>query len=70
MRNIVNALFVWQGTVLLVRRGPHRRAYSNLWSFPGGYVEDRETLNEVIVRELSEEVAETPTNFISLGTIP
>ena len=69
MRNIVNALFVRQGTVLLARRGPHRRAYSNLWSFPGGHVEDGETLNEALVRELREEVGVTPTSYIPLGTI-
>jgi 8-oxo-dGTP diphosphatase len=69
MRNIVNALFVRQGTVLLARRGPNRRAYSNLWSFPGGHVEDGETLTEALVRELREEVGVIPTGYTPLGTI-
>jgi len=69
MRNIVNALFVRQGAVLLARRSPHRQAYFNLWSFPGGHVEEGEALNEALVRELREEVGVTPTDYKPLGTI-
>jgi hypothetical protein len=34
VRNIVNALFVRDGMVVLARRGPHRSAYPDWWSFP------------------------------------
>jgi 8-oxo-dGTP diphosphatase len=69
MRNIVNALFVRQGTVLLARRSPHRRAYSNLWSFPGGHVEEGETFSEALARELREEVGVIPTSYTPLEPI-
>ena len=69
MRNIVNALFVRDGMVLLARRGPHRSAYPDRWSFPGGHVEQDETLTEALVREVREEVGVTPTTFSFLGPI-
>lgn len=47
MRNIVNALLLREGKVLLARRSRHRKAYPDLWSFPGGHVEGDETLGFV-----------------------
>jgi mutator protein MutT len=55
--------------VLLARRSPHRSTYPGLWSFPGGHVEQGETLAEALVREVQEEVGVTPTTFSFLGTI-
>ena len=69
MRNIVNALFVQNGMVLLARRSAHRAAYPGFWSFPGGHVEHDETLTDTLVREIREEVGVTPTNFRLLSTI-
>jgi 8-oxo-dGTP diphosphatase len=69
MRNIVNALFVRDGRVLLARRSPHRTTYAGLWSFPGGHQEPGETLIEALVREVQEEVGVTPTNCRFIGTI-
>ena len=69
MRTIVNALFVRDGMVLLARRSPHRSTYPGLWSFPGGHVEQGETLAEALVREVQEEVGVTPTTFSFLGII-
>jgi len=69
VRNIVNALFVRDGRVLLARRSPRRVAYAGLWSFPGGHVEQNETLIEALVREVREEVGVTPTTFRLIGTI-
>jgi 8-oxo-dGTP diphosphatase len=51
------------------RRSPHRSAYPGLWSFPGGHVEQHETLTEALVREIREEVGVTPTSFFFLGSI-
>jgi 8-oxo-dGTP pyrophosphatase MutT (NUDIX family) len=69
MRNIVNALFVRNRTVLLARRSLHRSAYPTLWSFPGGHVEQHETLTEALVRELREEVGVVPSSFFFLAAI-
>jgi 8-oxo-dGTP diphosphatase len=63
VRDIVNALFVRDGQVLLARRSPHRRTYPGRWSFPGGHVEPNETLTEALVREVREEIGVVPTTF-------
>jgi 8-oxo-dGTP diphosphatase len=69
MRNIVNALFVRDRTILLARRSPHRKIYPNLWSFPGGHVEENETFDEALIRECREEVGIIPVRYMSLGSI-
>ena len=63
MRDIVNALFVRNGSVLLARRSPRRRAYPSVWSFPGGHVDQGESLEQTLVRELREEVAVVPQTY-------
>jgi 8-oxo-dGTP diphosphatase len=63
MRDIVDALFVRDGSVLLARRNAHRSTYPGLWSFSGGHVEPGETLIEALVREVREEVGITQTSF-------
>src|SRR4051794_1560231 len=69
MRNIVNALFVRNGCVLLARRSPKRRIYPDVWSFPGGHVDEGETLAEALIRELNEEVGVVPITYVLMGTI-
>jgi mutator protein MutT len=69
MRTIVNALLLQGGNVLLARRSPERKAYPDLWSFPGGHVETGETLDEALVREAGEEIGIVPLAYAVLGTI-
>ena len=70
MRNIVNALLLKDGAeILLARRAAHRRAYGNLWSFPGGHVEPGETLDEAMVREAREEIGVTPVTYRAMARI-
>ncbi|HXP04614.1 MAG TPA: NUDIX hydrolase [Stellaceae bacterium] len=69
MQDIVNAVFVRSGRVLLSRRSAARRTYPNCWSFPGGHVEPGESLDEALTRELREEVGVTPTSSRKLGTL-
>lgn len=69
MRQIVNALFIRNGTILLARRSPHRAAYPNLWSFPGGHVENEETLDAALIGAPREEIGVTPTRFHRIGII-
>ena len=70
MRVIVNALLLRGGSVLLARRSPQRKAYPDLWSFPGGHVEAGETLEEALTRETGEEIGIVPLTYSALGTIP
>ncbi len=52
---VVAGLFRKNGKVLLVRR-PFNKKRGGLWEFPGGKVEEGETLEEAIKRELNEEL--------------
>ncbi|MDH7787948.1 8-oxo-dGTP diphosphatase [Ochrobactrum sp. 19YEA23] len=63
MVDIVNAVFVGPKGILLARRSPHKKAYPDLWSFPGGHVEADETLEEALIREIAEELNTTPQRF-------
>ena len=63
MRNIVNALLLSKGKILLARRSPHRKAYPDLWSFPGGHVEGDETFDLALYREVSEELGIVPSAY-------
>jgi mutator protein MutT len=56
MRSIANGLLIRSGQVLLARRSETRKAYPGLWSFPGGHVEQGETLVAGLQRELKEEL--------------
>ena len=48
------ALIDSDGRVLLAKR-PAGKAMAGLWEFPGGKLEDSETPEEALVRELREE---------------
>lgn len=69
MRNIVNAVLLRENRVLLARRSPQRKAYGDLWSFPGGHVEPGETFEEALVRESQEEIGILPIAYMALGCI-
>jgi 8-oxo-dGTP diphosphatase len=69
VRHIVNGLLVRDGLVLLARRAPHRNAYPDLWSFPGGHVEAGESFDAALIRELREEIGVVPVKYRLAGTI-
>ena len=58
MKEVVSAFIERDGKIILVRRPLHKKR-GGLWEFPGGKVEEGETYNEAIVRELKEELALT-----------
>jgi|TARA_B000000532_G_scaffold205654_1_gene173372 8-oxo-dGTP diphosphatase len=49
------ALINEQGRVLINKR-PKGKDYAGYWEFPGGKVEENETPEEAIIRELKEEI--------------
>ncbi len=69
MRVIVNALLLQGANILLARRSATRKAYPDVWSFPGGHVELGETLEEALTREAGEEIGIMPLAYFPLGTI-
>lgn len=52
---VVAALIKMDEKILICQRGEDD-AYGLLWEFPGGVVEDGETLEEALVREIKEEL--------------
>jgi mutator protein MutT len=66
---IVNAVLLRDGRVLLARRSAARKAYPDLWSFPGGHVERGEGLEQALHRELREEVGIVPSEYRPLAPI-
>jgi mutator protein MutT len=67
--DIVNAVLLRDGCVLLARRSAARRAYPGLWSFPGGHVEPGEDFEQALHRELAEEVGIVPAQYRPLVPI-
>lgn len=57
---VAAAVLVRGGKVLLARRAAHK-SQAGLWEFPGGKIEDGETPQHALVRELKEELGLTVT---------
>jgi 8-oxo-dGTP pyrophosphatase MutT (NUDIX family) len=53
---VVAALLVRDGRVLLCHRSAGRRWYPDVWDFPGGHVEGGESPVKALARELEEEL--------------
>lgn len=55
MKIVTAAIIQLDGKVLIARRSPHSKLAGN-WEFPGGKVEEGESLQECLKRELHEEL--------------
>lgn len=54
---VVAAVIHWNNRVLCMQRGENKRAYiSKKWEFPGGKVEEGESQEAALVREIKEEL--------------
>jgi 8-oxo-dGTP diphosphatase len=53
---VVAGVLLNEGRVLLCHRSPSRVWYPDVWDLPGGHVEDSETAEDALVRELAEEI--------------
>ncbi|TVQ98902.1 MAG: (deoxy)nucleoside triphosphate pyrophosphohydrolase [Desulfovibrionales bacterium] len=66
----VVAAVIWRdGRYLAVQR-PEGKPMAGYWEFPGGKVEQGETLEQALVRELSEELAITVEDFFLWRQVP
>ena len=67
MRETVGGVLFEDGKILLGLRSVDRDYYPNTWDVFGGHVEEGETLEETLVRELEEELGVVPTRYETLG---
>ncbi len=70
MRNCACAILVQNGRLLLGKRAAHRKAYGGKWDLIGGRVEDGETLEGALVREVREEIGVAPLKWENLCSLP
>jgi 8-oxo-dGTP pyrophosphatase MutT (NUDIX family) len=56
-------------TVLLGLRAPSKKIWPGHWDTIGGHVEEGESLDEALIREIQEEVGVTPTLFRLIATV-
>lgn len=47
---------IWRGDEILIARRPEEGLLGGLWEFPGGKLENGETLQQAVAREISEEL--------------
>src|SRR6266545_3281235 len=66
----VGALFIRSnGDVLLGLRAPSKKVWPCHWDTIGGHVEQGESLDEALIREVQEEAGVTPTQFRLIATV-
>lgn len=66
---VVAALIVQSGKILLGQRAADRDFYPDVWDMFGGHVEPGEAREGTLVRELQEELGIKPTKWTFLETL-
>ena len=66
---VVAALIVRSGRILLGQRSSTREYYPNVWDMFGGHMEPGEEQEQTLLRELEEELGITPTKWVFIETI-
>lgn len=54
--------------ILLIKRASNSDAYPDRWALPGGFLEEKESLEECAVRELKEETGLLAKMLVPVGT--
>jgi len=70
MIDLACGIFLRNGLLLLVRRGPDKDWYPGRWDIVGGHVEKGESVEAALVRECVEEVGLRPIRYGSLAQLP
>jgi 8-oxo-dGTP diphosphatase len=66
----VGALFIRpDGRVLLGLRAPSKKSWPGHWDTIGGHVEDGESLDDALIREVQEETGVTSTEFQLIAAV-
>ena len=66
----VGALFIRpDGKILLGLRAPSKKVWPGHWDTIGGHVEDGESLDDALIREVQEEAGVAPTQFKLIATV-
>jgi mutator protein MutT len=60
---MVTALIIRSGMILLGHRSPGRKFFPNVWDMFGGHIEPGEDQHRALVRELQEELGITPSEW-------
>ncbi len=66
---LVVAGILWRSHEFLAAQRPEGKAHAGYWEFPGGKVEEGESLEQALVRELEEEIGITATTMLKWQTV-
>jgi 8-oxo-dGTP diphosphatase len=69
LHEVVAALIVRSGKILLGKRSAERALYPDVWDLFGGHVEPGEDLQQTLRRELDEELGMTPSEWTFIETL-